>query len=118
MARKSKRWMVALTFSALTACGHKDDPAASAPQTAAAPENGDSRRCGQDVATDYRELKQICAPGPTGGCREAAESFLRSYPQVSCTVVDHDERFGQVRELRIDAREVRELLNRFRRDGF
>jgi hypothetical protein len=109
-------------FALLAGCGHKDD-AAPQPTASAAAEQDNSQggRCGDHVSADYRDLNEHCrsmrSREQARQCRFLAEDFLRKYPAVSCVATERDERTGAVRERRVEARDVKVILERLRRIG-
>ena len=112
----------ALALFGLSACGRKDDPVAQVSAATTPDANGAvGGRCGEQVARDYQRLRLDCRfprdRGEASRCRQEAEDFLHRYPSVSCTVSERDFR-GEVRDRRIEAREIDDLLERLRRSGF
>jgi hypothetical protein len=105
---------------ALAACGQKDrssDTQNSASESAQTV-NG---VCGAQVVSDYRDLSLSCrrmySREEALGCRALSEQFLRKYPTVSCEAVGHDDVTGVSRTHRIEAREIRMVLERIKRMG-
>lgn len=116
-----------LALALLAGCGSKDEkPAAT--QGGATENNFQGGRCGDRVARDYREVSfrcdrdQLRSRENMRACRRVAEEFLAKYPGVDCLATsrkhgtNHDH--GARRDYRIEAREIREILERLERMGF
>lgn len=114
----------ALVALLLWGCGKKDEPAAQqgTSQQDAAATNSQGGRCGSRVVTDYNNVHLQCdymgrRIEKARECRQAAEAFLASYPQAACEAQERDDRTGEVRPRRIEAREIHGILDRLTRIG-
>lgn len=114
-----------LSFVFIAACGSKDEKPASE-QRAAIESNFQGGECGARVVRDYRAVAFRCDRGQMRvrengrACRREAEDFLAKYPTVDCVAKRRHDRgpaHGD-RDFRIEAREIREILERLERLGF
>jgi hypothetical protein len=114
------RALFLFTLFALSACGHKDDAPAAVAATPAAIQSNNYQGgvCGDQVVSDYNTVRESCenprSPREEYQCRKLAESFLQTYPQVSCSAQLQSSRDGQVHERQIEEREVRSMLEKQR----
>ena len=114
-----------LVLAFVAGCGSKDEkPAAT--QSGANEGNFQGGRCGDRVARDYREVRfrcdrdQLHSRENMRACRQVAEDFLAKYPGVDCLAKSRrrSPAHGGGGDHRIEAREIREILERLERMGF
>lgn len=102
----------------LSACGSKDEtPVAT---QAAVEQNFRGGDCGREVVGDYRSVQIRCerpfSRDHEHACRREAETFLAKYPGIDCVASLRRGRGSEARTYRIEAREIRELLERLDRN--
>ena len=114
-----------LALALLAGCGSKDEKPV-APQGGATENNSQGGRCGDTVVRNYRSVRfrcdrdQLRTRENMRACRHEAEGFLAKYPGVDCLATSRRRgpAHGGDRDHRIEAREIREILERLERMGF
>lgn len=112
-----------LTLALLAGCGSKDEKPAGQ-QQGVTDNNFQGGECGGRVVRDYREVAFRCDRAQMRvrengrACRRVAEEFLAKYPAVDCLAKRRrGPAHGEERDYRIEAREIREILERLERVG-
>ncbi len=112
--------ILALAF--LAGCGSKDEKPAA--QQQAVENNYQGGECGDRVKRDYRQVTFRCdrsqfhSRANVRKCQQEANSFLEKYPAIDCVAKRRIERNRDGdRDYRIEAREIREILERIERMG-